>query len=235
MRLDRFVASNSGLSRKDATLAIRAGRVFVDNARCKKSNFATIDGQCIQLDGIALCEPTPIYWMLNKPQGSVCANSDADHPTVFDLIDLSQLHPSHQQGLQVAGRLDIDTTGLVLITSDGDWNHAITSPNKTLGKRYRVTTAAPISTEALAQLRAGILLRNESTATKPAKVTLLTENSCLLEITEGRYHQVKRMLAATGNKVVALHREAIAGIELDAALLPGEHRPLTPAEAALAQ
>lgn len=235
MRLDRFVASNSGLSRKDATLAIRAGRVFVEGERCTKSNLATKSNQNIQLDGRSLIEPTPIYWMLNKPQGNVCANSDADHPTVFDLIDLSQLHPSHRQGLQVAGRLDIDTTGLVLITSDGDWNHAITSPNKTLGKRYRVTTAAPISAEALVQLKTGLLLRNESTATKPAKVTLLSETSCLLEITEGRYHQVKRMLAATGNKVIALHREAIAGIELDAALLPGEYRPLTPAEAALAR
>ena len=230
MRLDRFVANNSGLSRKEATLAIRAGRVLIDDNRCTQSNTATRSGQTITLDGKSLNEATPIYWMLNKPKGAVCANTDADHPTVFDLLNLKTLHPSHRNNLQIAGRLDIDTTGLVLITSDGDWNHAITSPQKVLGKRYRVTTAEPISADAIEQLQNGMQLRNDTKPTKPAKVTPLTQNCCLLEITEGRYHQVKRMLAATGNKVNALHREAVAHIELDSTLTPGQYRPLTPAE-----
>jgi 16S rRNA pseudouridine516 synthase len=165
--------------------------------------------------------------MLNKPQGVVCANSDAEHPTVFDLIDTRTLHPSLRHQLQIAGRLDIDTTGLVLITSDGAWNHAITSPNKVLGKRYRVTTSDPISPEAPALFAQGLLLKQESKLTKPAKLTLLNSHHALLEITEGKYHQVKRMFAAIGNKVIALHREAIGTITLDTALAPSQFRPLT--------
>ncbi|HEY7774886.1 MAG TPA: pseudouridine synthase [Marinagarivorans sp.] len=263
MRLDRFVANNSGLSRKDATAAIRAGRVTVDGKPCRSASLAITAAQCVALGQQRLTEPTALYWMLNKPLGVVCANSDANHPTVFDLLDLNTVHPSQRHNLQIAGRLDIDTTGLVLITSDGQWNHNITSPNKAIGKRYRVTTEAPITRQAIAQLEAGIALRNEAKTTKPAKViplfkgealksdtlsrvALAGEGSyaasgnaamppiteCLLEICEGKYHQVKRMFAATGNKVIALHRESIANICLDPTLEPGQYRPLTAQEVA---
>jgi 16S rRNA pseudouridine516 synthase len=226
MRLDKYVANNSGLSRTEAIQAIRAGRVCLDQLPCTQFAARIKPSQTISLDGLTLNEPMAIYWMVNKPAGVVCANSDAEHPTLFDLLNLTQLHPSLRNSLQIAGRLDRDTTGLVLVTSDGAWNHMMTSPNKTLGKRYRVTAAEPITAMAVAQIQAGMLLRGESKITRPAKIKLLDQTHCLLEITEGKYHQVKRMMAATGNRVIALHRETIGCIELDPSLQPGQHRAL---------
>lgn len=232
MRLDKYVANNAGLSRKDTTTAIRLGEVSVDQQICKNGAANIGSEQQVTFRGAALLPPTPIYWMLHKPKGVVCANSDASYPTVFDLIKL-EIHPALKGKLQIAGRLDLDTTGLVLITSDGEWNHAITSPNKLLGKRYRVTTAEPIASNAAELFASGVKLHNEPKATRPAKLQLIDSHTALLEIHEGKYHQVKRMFAATGNKVVALHREAIANIELDANLPEGHFRPLTPPEISL--
>ncbi len=232
MRLDKFVADNSDLSRREAAWAIRASRVLIDNEVCKKAAAIISSEQVITLDGQHLSAPAPIYWMLNKPAGVICANSDAEHPTVFDLIDTS-LHPAHRGKLQIAGRLDIDTTGLVLITSDGDWNHKITSPNKGVGKCYRVTTADPISEITAAAFAQGLLLHGETKATQPAKLSLINSHQADLEIAEGKYHQVKRMFAAMGNKVIALHRHAIAHITLDTTLEPGQCRPLSSAEITL--
>ncbi|MCK5887318.1 MAG: pseudouridine synthase, partial [Alcanivorax sp.] len=135
-----------------------------------------------------------------------------------------------RQDLHPAGRLDRDTTGLVLLTSDGQWSHRLTSPNHHCDKRYRVTCADPVSDADLQALRDGILLRGEDSPTLPARAERLTADQLLLTIREGRYHQVKRMLAARGNKVVALHREQIGEIALDAALAPGEFRSLSEEE-----
>ena len=188
------------------------------------------DDDCVLLDGEPIIEPSPIYWMLNKPTGVVCANKDSEHPTVFDLMNTSSLPHALRDKLQIAGRLDRETTGLVLITSDGDWNHRVTSPNKSLGKRYRVMLADELRHDAIKIIEEGILLRNEKAPCKPAKLTQIASHECLLEITEGKYHQVKRMFAATNNRVVALHREAIAGITLDSTLQHGEHRTLSSEE-----
>ncbi|MDZ7925352.1 MAG: pseudouridine synthase [Marinagarivorans sp.] len=232
MRLDKFVADNSNLSRREAAWAIRASKVLVNGEICKKASAILTPSQNVTLQGELLSAPTPIYWMLNKPIGVICANSDAAHPTVFDLID-TQLHPAHIGKLQIAGRLDIDTTGLVLITSDGDWNHLITSPNKGLGKRYCVTTADPISDETTAAFAQGVLLHGETKTTLPASLKILDSHHAELEIAEGKYHQVKRMFAAMGNKVVGLHRQSIAHITLDPLLEPGQYRPLSSTEIAL--
>lgn len=233
MRLDKFVAASSGLSRKQATIAIRGGKVMIDGSKCKLIATQLADDTQqgkVTLNGTPLHLAQPLYLMLHKPQGYVCANTDADHPTVFDLLDLSSIHPSLHGQLQIAGRLDIDTTGLVLVTSDGNWNHAVTSPNKKLGKCYNVTVAEPISQEAILQFKQGLELRGDDKPTKPATLKRLDDLTAELEITEGRYHQVKRMFAATGNKVVKLHRTRIAGITLDEALAPCDYRMLTPAE-----
>lgn len=231
MRLDKFVATNSGnQSRKSAALAIKQGRVAIDGQTALSPALHIQPSTAVTLDGMAVIEPQPIYWMLNKPEGYICANTDDKHPTVFDLVDVDIIHPALRSDLQIAGRLDIDTTGLLLITTDGQWNHAMTSPNKKVGKRYRVTLAEPVSNAAIEALELGIELRNEKSPCKPAKITPLDTYRCLLEIHEGKYHQVKRMFAATGNKVIKLHREAIATLELDPNLQPSEYRALTTKE-----
>ena len=227
MRLDYFLAHSTGLSRKQVKALIGRGEVQVEGEPRPKANTRLASGQGVWLRGEPLALPGHRYLMLHKPAGVVCSTEDPEHRTVLDLIPVElrrDLHP--------AGRLDRDTTGLVLLTSDGDWSHRLTSPNHQCAKRYRVRCADPVSDGDLQALRDGVLLRGEEKATLPAKAERVGESELLLTITEGRYHQVKRMLAARGNKVVGLHREQIGAIVLDAGLAPGEYRALTEEEIA---
>jgi len=180
--------------------------------------------------GIAVSEPKPRYYMLNKPVGCVSANKDKNSLTVFDHLTV----PRRDQ-LHVVGRLDKDTTGLILATDDGQWSHRLTSPKHKHTKRYRVTLAEPITADARQKLEQGLMLEGEKKITKPAVVEVLKPNLIYLSIHEGRYHQVKRMLEAVGNEVIALHRESIAHIELDDALEVGQWRELTAQEIGLSK
>ncbi|MCW8994509.1 MAG: pseudouridine synthase, partial [Psychromonas sp.] len=126
-----------------------------------------------------------------------------------------------------AGRLDADTTGLTLITDDGQWSHQITSPRRKCAKRYRVTLAQPLADNAVERFKEGIQLKSENQPCLPATLIRLSETEVLLTISEGKYHQVKRMFAALGNHVISLHREQIGKIELDKNLAAGEWRYLT--------
>lgn len=225
MRLDKFLSQNSDSSRSLIQQAIKAGRVSVNDVIAQKGDQKLVGDETITLDG-NIVEPFKTrYLMLHKPLGYVCANSDSDHPVVVDLIRLPRW-----QELQIVGRLDIDTTGLVLLTDDGQWNHRITSPRHECDKVYRVTTANPISNETAALFAAGVQLHGEKAPTRPAQLELLSSHEARLKIHEGKYHQVKRMFAAAGNLVVALHRESIGDIQLDPALAPGEYRALTEQE-----
>jgi 16S rRNA pseudouridine516 synthase len=165
--------------------------------------------------------------MLNKPQGYVCSTDDPDHPTVLYFLEEPTAYKLH-----AAGRLDIDTTGLVLMTDDGQWSHRITSPRHHCEKTYLVTLESPLADDTAAQFTAGVQLHNEKDLTKPATLEVVSECQVRLTISEGRYHQVKRMFAAVGNHVVALHRERIGAIVMDEDLGEGEYRPLTAEEIA---
>ncbi len=222
MRLDKFLSQNSDSSRSLIQQAIKAGRVSVNDVVAKKGDQKLVGDEIVTLDG-NIVEPFKTrYLMLHKPLGYVCANSDSDYPTVVDLIRMPRW-----QELQIVGRLDIDTTGLVLLTDDGQWNHRITSPRHECDKIYRVTTANPISDETTALFAAGVQLHGEKAPTRPAQLEFLSSHEARLKIHEGKYHQIKRMFAAAGNLVVALHRESIGSIRLDPALAPGEYRALT--------
>jgi 16S rRNA pseudouridine516 synthase len=132
--------------------------------------------------------------------------------------------------LHIAGRLDLDATGLVLISDDGDWTHRVTSPRHEFPKTYRATLAEPLSETGAVQLTRGVLLRNEKRRCRPAVIERITETEIRITVTEGRYHQVKRMFAAAGNRVSALHRERIGTVALDTGLRAGESRALTEEE-----
>lgn len=227
MRLDYFLAHSAGLSRKEAKQLISRGAVTVDGEARPKANLQLRDGQGVWLHDQPLQLPGHRYLMLHKPAGVVCSTDDPEHRTVLDLLPAEL-----RQDLHPAGRLDRDTTGLVLLTTDGQWSHRLTSPNHHCDKRYRVTCADPVSDQDLQALRDGILLRGEDSPTLPARAERVHADQLLLTIREGRYHQVKRMLAARGNKVVALHREQIGEIALDADLAPGAFRLLTKEEIA---
>jgi 16S rRNA pseudouridine516 synthase len=227
MRLDAFISQNSDFSRSLIQKAIKADCVTVDGVIVSNGKLHITGDETIYCNDQHIQALSLRYLMLHKPAGYVCANSDSEHPTVLDLIELP-----HKQSLQIVGRLDIDTTGLVLLTDDGQWNHRITSPKRDCAKIYRVTTSDPISAETQTYFEEGVQLHGEKAPTRPALLTQLDSNTALLSIHEGKYHQVKRMFAAVGNKVVALHREQIGTIRLDESLAPAQYRALTADEIA---
>lgn len=232
MRLDKFLADHTALSRREVQQAVRRGAVSVNTTPATRAAQKLAPGDRVCLHGQVIAPRGPVYLMLHKPAGVVSVTRDAHRPTALDLVSRAQLNLADGHPLQVAGRLDLDATGLLLITDDGAWNHRLTAPAAGKYKRYRVRTALPIDPACAQQFAEGMTLRGETRPTRPAQLTLLDSREALLEIREGRYHQVKRMFAATGNCVLALHREAMGAIELDPALAPGQYRPLTPEEIA---
>lgn len=222
MRLDKYLSQATGLPRSLTKRQIKCKNVEVNGEVNQDQGYQVKAGDEVQLEGRILPPPGPKYLMLNKPQGTVCATEDSEHPTVIDLLDLPNI-----KGLHPAGRLDIDTTGLVLLTDDGQWSHRVTSPKQLCDKTYLVTTADPIPETVIAQFAEGLELRNEDKPTLPSELEILDSHSARVTLHEGRYHQVKRMFAATGNKVVALHREKVGTITLDPELESGEYRFLT--------
>jgi len=221
MRLDKYLCHATGLTRSRAQGMIRGGQVTVNGEVVKSPSQKLPDGATVTWRDEAVQLTGKRYFMLNKPEGVVCATTDSEHRTVIDLLDIE-----NKKGLHVAGRLDIDTTGLVLITDDGDWSHRITSPKQKCPKTYRVTLAEAIDDSAEQRFAEGIELHNEPKKTQPAKLKVISATEVRLTISEGKYHQVKRMFAALGNHVVALHRERIGMIVLDSDLPLGESRPL---------
>ena len=226
-RLDKFLCDNAGLTRSEAKRAIKRKQITVNG------KILTSSATHVTLDDDIRLEDEPVnylgtqYFMLHKPSAYVCATEDSLHPTVIDLIE------TPAKGLHCAGRLDIDTTGLVLLSNDGQWTHNITSPKKQCDKCYIATLDAPLGAEAIAKLEEGIFFQAEQRKTRPAKIQRLTEDKVEIIISEGMYHQVKRMFIAVGNEVISLHRNAIGDLRLDDQLLPGEYRALTDAEIAL--
>lgn len=225
MRLDQFISQATGLSRSEAQKLIRWGRVQVAGKIINKPAQHIDPQACVNLDNETVSLPTPLYIMLHKPAGVISATEDAAQRTVLDLIK----HP-HRHTLHVVGRLDKDTTGLLLITNDGDWSHRISSPKHHVPKTYLATLAEPLTPEAAQQLEQGVLLHGEKDTVNAANVQILPAQQVRLTIHQGKYHQVKRMLAAVGNHVVALHREQIGGLALDAELALGAWRLLTETE-----
>ncbi|MCF1427631.1 MAG: 16S rRNA pseudouridine(516) synthase RsuA [Shewanella sp.] len=225
VRLDKFICECTNLTRSLAKKALHRGEVCCNGEVVKDSSFKVTADMHITLDGEALSLLGQRYLMIHKPQGVICSTQDEEYQCVLSLLDIDK-----PKLLHIAGRLDVDTTGLVLITDDGQWSHQISSPKKACGKRYRVTLADPLSPELVSQFAEGIELKGEDGPTRPAVLEILSSHEALLTIMEGKYHQVKRMFGAVGNKVVGLHREAVGPLELDADLEPGEWRYLTEAE-----
>ncbi|MGP1721969.1 16S rRNA pseudouridine(516) synthase RsuA [Shewanella frigidimarina] len=225
MRLDKFICESTELTRSLAKRALHRGDVTCDGVVVKNSGFKVLPQMAVHLDGTLISVIGERYIMLNKPVDTICSTIDEEYPSVLSLIDIEKMDTLH-----IAGRLDVDTTGLVLITSDGQWSHKITSPKKDCGKRYWVELAEPIDDSLIQVFADGVELRNEDGLTKPALLDIIDSTHVRLTISEGKYHQVKRMFAAVGNRVVNLHREAVGAIELNADLVAGEWRFLTDAE-----
>jgi 16S rRNA pseudouridine516 synthase len=228
MRLDKLISNSTVFTRSQTGKIIRKGSISVNGAVVKKSAFNVSVTDEVQYLGININLPQQRYIMLHKPKNVVCSTADGEHQTVLDLLFIAK-----RDTLHIAGRLDIDTTGLVLLTDDGQWSHKMTSPKHKQSKVYHVTLAEDISTEAIRQLETGIRLKSEKKDTLPASVEKLDNKTLLLTLHEGKYHQVKRMFAAVGHHVEQLHRQQIGNIVLDAQLEAGEWRELSADEIAL--
>ena len=224
LELDRLLQRQGLGTRKACGAMIAAGQVCVrvagDDAfrACvdPRSRFAT-DGLSFTVDGEPWQYRERVYIALNKPAGYECSTQPLHHRSVFSLLPL----PLINRGVQCVGRLDQDTTGLLLLSDDGDFIHALTSPKKHVSKVYEATTKHPLDDEQLAALAAGVVLRDAPAPVFALDCRRLERNRLQLTIAEGRYHQVKRMVAAAGNRVEALHRVTIGGYDLPASLAPG--------------
>lgn len=228
MRLDKFICKSTELSRNEAKKLLKTGDVKVNGEVAKDPAMQVHENNAITIDGHELVARSSRYIMLHKVAETICSNVDEIYPSVLHFIDVDKAFDLH-----IAGRLDADTTGLVLITDDGRWSHNVISPKKECPKVYRVWLRDEIMADELPALvqhfKAGIQLQGEANLTRPAVLAQVDTDEVLLTITEGKYHQVKRMFAAVGNRVVGLHRESIGNVELDD-LAPGEWRYLSEQE-----
>ena len=227
MRLDKYLTTVTDLSRAESKRILKSNRVTVDGSHVTDPSTHIGERAEVAIDGQLLRAATARYFMLHKPLGYVSATKDKQHLTVLEWFDEDNLDRLH-----IAGRLDIDTTGLLLLTDDGQWSHRVTSPKYHCKKTYWLQTVDPITDAAVEKIQQGILLDHEKRPTKPATIELIDMQTARLTISEGKYHQVKRMLAAVGNRVETLHRERIGDIVLDKDLMPGEYRALTAKEVA---
>ncbi|QRO12610.1 rRNA pseudouridine synthase [Moraxella osloensis] len=230
MRLDKFLSKATELSRKDCKKILHAGEVTVNGEVVKDSSLHIDEvGDDIEWAG----EPLSVamgnrYLLLYKPEGFECTLKPKEWPIVTDLIDVPQLG-----SLRIAGRLDVDTTGALLLSDDGGFLHRVTSPKHHVAKVYELTLAEPMTEAqqafAIKELAKGIMLEDEYDKTKPAELSFSDATHAKLVLTEGKYHQVKRMMGYFGNKVIGLHRASIGNITL-AGLEKGESRFLTAEE-----
>ncbi len=224
-RLDKRL-SGAGYGRKEARELIRSGRVTVDGAVAAAPEAKYPDDAVIAVDGQALAGGF-VYLMLHKPQGVVSATRDAREKTVLDLLPESL----RRRGLFPVGRLDKDTTGLLLLTDDGALAHELLAPKKHVDKTYHVEVDGLWDPADAAAFAAGLTLR-DGTACLPAKLEVTGPSAALVTIREGKYHQIKRMCAAVGKPVTALKRLSMGGVTLDPQLAPGQWRELTKSELA---
>lgn len=227
-RLDKIIASQGKLSRSEVKKLVKEGRVTLDGLTVKSSDVkADPSSSVICIDGENISYKKHIYLMLNKPKGVISATDDKSQKTVIDLVP----EEFFRQGLFPAGRLDGDTTGFVLITDDGDFAHRILSPKNHILKTYHAVLERTVTDEDILSFKEGIELK-DGTLCLEAQVSMINSEPPVAEIKihEGKYHQVKRMFAALGNKVLELRRTKMGGLSLDEALAEGQCREITDEE-----
>ncbi|WP_153146986.1 pseudouridine synthase [Dechloromonas sp. H13] len=224
MQLERLLQKHGFGTRKACRALVRHERVAVNGTICADP-FADIatPGLVFSVDGVAWPYAEFASLMLHKPAGYECSRKPQHHPGVLELLPL----PLRERGVQPVGRLDEDTTGLLLITDDGQLNHVLSSGRRKVPKTYLATTRHPLDQALVDRLLVGVLLNDEPAPIAAAAAEIAGERLLRLTVTEGKYHQVKRMVAAAGNRVDALHREAVGALALPADLQPGEWRWLS--------
>lgn len=225
MRLDKYLCECLGETRSGVKKIIGSGKVTVNGQAVKKADIQIDENSDnVEYLGKKLVYEKFVYYMLNKPEGIVSANNDDRFITVIDLFK-----KEGRKNLSCVGRLDKDTTGLLIVTDDGNLLHNLTSPKKKVIKEYLVDIAHSLTEEDIDSLEKGVDIGDDK-PTAPATVNVVDEKTIILSITEGRFHEVKRMLQAVSNEVLSLKRLSMGGVRLDEELHPGEYRRLTAEE-----
>lgn len=244
MALQDILFSQGFGTRRLCAGLIQQGLVSVEGARCTDAGelFLPVHAEQGEPRGLAFTvqgQPwvyaAQAYLMLHKPAGTECSQRASMHPSVYTLLPapLRQRPRQGQPGVQAVGRLDEDTTGLLLLSDDGAFIHRMTSPRHHVPKLYVARTRHPLDEQQVQRLVQGVVLDDDPEPVAAKSARALQTHVLELVLTEGRYHQVKRMVAAVGNRVEALHRHAVGGLTLDTTLAPGQWRWLSPADLAL--
>ncbi len=223
MRLDRYLCETAGLTRSQAGKAVRSGRVTINNVVVRKPDQKLReDLDLISLDGTVCVFRRQHYYMLNKPTGVVTATEDSTQLTVLDLFPAE----IRRQGIFPVGRLDKDTSGLLLLTDDGNFAHRVISPKSGIEKIYLAKVDGTLSSADVSAFADGLVLR-DGLQCLPARLEILEPSLARVTVKEGKYHQVRRMLAACGKPVLTLQRISVGGLCLDSDMKTGEYRELT--------
>ncbi|WP_019528069.1 pseudouridine synthase [Dasania marina] len=221
-RLDRYLSQKLGIKRGDVRLMLARGRVRVNgvvavdiNQRVGEFDHVVVDGQVLQVR-------EPVYIMMHKPMGVVSATKDEKNKTVIDLLQRSD-----KNALHIAGRLDFNSTGLLLLTNDGRWSRRLSEPATKVMKWYRVRLQKPVTPDYIAAFAEGMYFSFEDITTLPAELKIVSDYVADVGLMEGRYHQIKRMFGRFQNPVLELHRMAVGNLQLDETLAAGESRELS--------
>lgn len=223
IRLDKFISDSTSYSRKDASMIIKSGEVSVNGTIIKDTGYKVDkETDTVFLKNEQITHKDNYYIMMNKPAGYLSATEDRYQSTVLELLDES----IPKSKIFPAGRLDKDTEGFLFLTTDGPLAHRVTGPKNHVPKKYYVEVDGKIESELITAFKEGITLENDEEC-KSADLEILSEKTCYLTITEGKFHQVKRMFKMFSLNVVYLKRMSIGSLTLDENLKPGEYRELT--------
>ncbi len=225
-RLDRFISRQLGIKRQDIRLILAQGRIVVDGCIAKDVQQAIDKFSHVTFDEQVLQNNKPRYVMINKPKGVVSATKDPHHKTLIDLLKREDRYNLH-----ITGRLDFNSTGLVLLTNDGRWSRQLSLPANKIHKRYQIELENPLNESYIHAFSKGMFFDYEGIRTQPARLTIISARTAEVTLVEGRYHQIKRMFGQFQNKVLELHRLSIGNQVLDPELAPGQSRTLSKGEA----
>ena len=227
-RIDRYLSKQLKINRRDIKLMLAQGRIEINGATIREVNTIVEEFDRVVFDGEVLQDKQPLYIMLNKPIGVVSATKDELHKTVIDL--LSGYSTEQLDSLHIVGRLDLNTSGLLLLTNDSRWSRKLMAPEAKVSKVYSVILENDLSEDYISAFAEGMYFSFEDITTQPAALKIISDKVAEVILMEGKYHQIKRMFGRFRNPVIALHRSSIGNLKLDEEVKEGQSRQLTSLE-----
>jgi len=230
-RIDRYISKHLSINRRDIKLMLAQGRIVINGDIIRDVTTVVEEFDHVVLDGEVLQNKQALYIMLHKPVGVVSATKDEIHKTVIDLLPSNMgFSPLDTSSLHIVGRLDLNTSGLLLLTNDSRWSRRLMAPEEKVSKVYQVGLENEITDEYISAFSEGMYFQFEGITTQPAQLKILSPRVAEVILQEGKYHQIKRMFGRFRNPVLTLHRSAIGNLILDKTLRVGESRALTSEE-----